>query len=81
MVCLETDFLIELFRNNPAAISVSSKLHEEEKIQITIFSVCELLVGLENAPSQRKKFYDLVQSAEILYPTFHSAEVYARIRN
>ena len=81
MVCLETDFLIALFRNDSAALSVASKLREEEDLQITIFSVCELLVGLHNLPEQKKKFDALIENSEILYPSIRSAEIYAGIRN
>lgn len=70
MVCLDTSFIIDLFRKNPAAEEkLLLFLEREERLSTTPITVAELYKGAYASKSKRqevRKITEIIQHLEIL---------------
>ncbi len=83
MVCLDTDFLVALLRNNPQAVEKASQLVEKnEKITITSITLTELFLGAFKSRKKEhniKAIKELVENIELLDFDSVAAEKSAKI--
>ncbi len=82
MVCLESDFLVELSRCRPEAILKMRKLVEARKpLFVTPVSATEIFMGAfkSNDPQEFLKTEELLSTLKLLEYDFHAAKMAAEL--
>jgi tRNA(fMet)-specific endonuclease VapC len=68
MVCLETSFLIDLFRGDKSAVEYWNKLNNAEAITVASPTILELATGAElsSSPKEKRQLKEFLSSITVL---------------
>lgn len=80
---LDTNICIYSLKNNNQNIVKNFILHEDDDIYISIFTIAELLLGLEKgkfSKTQINNTKEFISKFEVVYFGVKEAEIYAKIR-